>query len=198
MGKHVASHVHPTTAIRSAVEAGVDTLEHCSWMTPSGIDVDQHLLEEIINKNVYISLAFPAAWYRVPSDELKDGTPFEGREAMTLPRYNAIRHMYDSGALVVASSDAGGTYTRIDEFALLLQFLAVTLEVPPAKVITSATSLAAEAIGIGQQTGSLEAGKQADVIIVDGDPLTDITALQRVETVFKGGVVVAKHEQVIV
>ncbi len=198
LGKYVASHVHPTVAIRSAVEAGVDTVEHCSWMTPEGIKVDQDVLEEIIKKGVYISLAFPAAWYRVPLDKLKDGTPFEGREAMTLPRYNAIRHMYDSGALVVASSDAGGTYTRIDEFALLLEFLAVKLEISPAKVITSATSLAAEAIGIGQETGSLEPGKKADVIIVDGDPLTDISALQRVETVIKGGVVVADQGQVIV
>ena len=199
LGKHVASHVHPTVAIRSAVESGVDTVEHCSWMTPEGIKVDQDLLEEIIKKSVYISLAFPAAWYRVPLDEIKDNSiTIAGREAMVQPRYNAIRQMYDSGALVVASSDAGGTSTRIDEFALLLEFLAVTLGISPAKVITSATGLAAEAIGIGHETGSLEPGKKADIIIVDSDPLADITALQRVVTVFKGGIVVADREQVIV
>ena len=198
LGKHVASHVHPTVAIRFAVESGVDTVEHCSWMTPDGVIVDQDLLDEIINKGVYISLAFPAAWYRVPLNEIKDNITLTGREAMVQPRYNAIRQMYDSGALVVASSDAGGTSTRIDEFALLLEFLAVTLGISPEKVITSATGLAAEAIGIGHETGSLEPGKKADIILVDGDPLVDITALQRVVTVFKGGIVVADREQVIV
>ena len=198
LGKHVASHVHPTVAIRSAVESGIDTVEHCSWMTADGVKVDQDLLEEIIKKGVYISLAFPATWYRVPLSEIKDSITLTGREAMVQPRYNAIRQMYDSGALVVASSDAGGTSTRIDEFALLLEFLAVTLKISPEKVITSATGLAAEAIGIGHETGSLEPGKKADIILVDGDPLADITALQRVVTVFKGGIVVADREQVIV
>lgn len=198
LGKHVASHVHPTEAIRFAVESGVDTVEHCSWMTPDGVKVDQDLLDEIINKGVYISLAFPATWYRVPLNEIKDSITLDGREAMVQPRYNAIRQMYDSGALVVASSDAGGTYTRIDEFALFLEFLVVTLGISSAKVIASATGLAAKAIGMGNETGSLEPGKKADIIIVDGDPLLDITALQRVATVFKGGVVVADRGQVIV
>ena len=198
LGKHVAAHVHPTVAIRSAVEAGIDSLEHCSWMSPGGISVDQGLLEEIINKGITISLGFPASWYRVPLDEIQDVMDREGREAMLEPRYRTIREMYDSDARVVASSDAGSTATRIAEFALLLEFLVNRLEIPADRVITSATSLAAEAIGLGKETGSLEPGKKADVILVDGDPLADITALQRVDTVIKHGRVVAGRDQVVV
>ena len=86
---------------------------------------------------------------------------------MLEPRYQTIREMYDSGARVVASSDAGSTATRIDEFALLLEFLVNRLEIPAAQVITSATSLAADAIGLGNETGSLEPGKKADVILLE-------------------------------
>jgi imidazolonepropionase-like amidohydrolase len=198
LGKHVAAHVHPTVAIRSAVEAGIDSLEHCSWMSPGGISVDQGLLEEIINKGITISLGFPASWYRVPLDEIQDVMDREGREAMLEPRYRTIREMYDSDARVVASSDAGSTATRIDEFALLLEFLVNRLEIPADRVITSATSLAADAIGLGKETGSLEPGKKADVILVDGDPLSDITALQRVDTVIKDGRVAASLGQVVI
>ena len=198
LGKHVAAHVHPTVAIRSAVEAGIDSLEHCSWMSPGGVAVDQDLLEEIIKKGIYISLGFPASWYRVSLDEIQDVMDREGRQAMLEPRYQTIWEMYDSGARVVASSDAGSTATRIDEFALLLEFLVNRLEIPAAQVITSATSLAADAIGLGNETGSLEPGKRADVILLDGDPLVDITALQRVDTVIKDGRVVAGRDQVFI
>lgn len=198
LGKHVAAHVHPTVAIRSAVEAGIDSLEHCSWMSPGGISVDQGLLEEINNKGITISLGFPASWYRVPLDEIQDVMDREGREAMLEPRYRTIRAMYDSDARVVASSDAGSTATRIDEFALLLEFLVNRLEIPADQVITSATSLAAEAIGLGKDTGSLEPGKKADIILMDGDPLSDITALQRVGTIIKDGRVVASLGQVVI
>ena len=198
LGKHVAAHVHPTVAIRSAVEAGIDSLEHCSWMSPEGISVDQDLLEEIIKKRITISLGFPASWYRVPLDGIQDVMDREGREAMLEPRFRTIREMYDSKARVVASSDAGSTSTRIDEFALLLEFLVNRLEIPADRVIASATSLAADAIDLGKETGSLEQGKKADIILVDGDPLSDITALQRVDTVIKDGRVVAGRDQVVV
>jgi imidazolonepropionase-like amidohydrolase len=156
------------------------------------------LLEEIINKGITISLGFPASWYRVPLDEIQDVMDRDGREAMLEPRYRTIREMYDSDAKVVASSDAGSTATRIDEFALLLEFLVNRLEIPAERVITSATSLAAEAIGLGKETGSLEPGKKADIILIDGDPLSDITALQRVDTVIKDGRVAASMGQVVI
>ena len=198
LGKHVAAHVHPTTAIKMAVEAGVDCLEHCSWLHPGGLAVDEAVLEEIVAKGTFISLGFPGSWYRVPLDEIQDVMDRAGREALLEPRYQSIKRMYDSDAKVVASSDAGSTATRIDEFALLLEFLVNSLEVDSQKVITSATSLAAEAIGLGDSVGSLEPGKLADILLVDGDPSTDITALQRVDTVIKGGQVVAGRGQVFI
>jgi imidazolonepropionase-like amidohydrolase len=175
VGKLVAAHVHPTSAIQMAVAAGIDCLEHCSWLSPSGVKVDENVLEEIIKRETFISIGFPASWYRVALDEIQD-----------------VR------AKVVASSDSGSTATRIDEFALLLDFLVNRLEIPAMQVITSATGLAAEAVDLGGVTGSLETGKKADLIIVEGDPLSDISALQRVDTVFKDGRAVAKQGEVMI
>lgn len=198
LGKHVAAHVHPTVAIKLAVEAEIDCLEHCSWLSPSGISIDEAVLDEIIKRDIFISLGFPGSWYRVPLDQIQDVMDRAGREALIQPRYASIKQMYESGAKVVASSDAGSTATRIDEFALLLEFLTNRLELPATQVITSATSLAAAAVGLGDLTGSLETGKKADIIIVDGDPIADITSLQRVDTVIKDGKIVARQGQVII
>ena len=159
--------------------------------------MDEPVLEDIINRGTFISLGFPASWYRVPLDEIQDVMDRAGREALLEPRYQTIKRMYDSDARVVASSDAGSTATRIDEFALLLEFLVNRLGVSAQKVITSATSLAAEAIGLGGTVGSLEPGKQADILLVDGDPTTDITAFQRVATVMKGGEVLAGEGRLV-
>ena len=91
----------------------------------------------------------------------------------------------------------GTTFTRIDELGLLLEFLVNGLEIPAMQVITSATGMAAEAVGLGTQTGTLEAGKKADLITVDGDPLQDITALQRVALVIKDGSIAAQAGQAV-
>lgn len=191
LGKHVAAHVHPTTAIRLALEAGVDCLEHCTWLRPGGLGIDEPLMEEIVSRGIYVSLGLPSTWYRVPLDEIQDVMDKEGREELLGPRYESIQRMFESGAKVVSSSDAGSTATRIDELGLLLEFLVNQLGIPVQTVIMSATSLAAEAIGLGRETGSLEVGKKADIILVDDDPTTDITALQRVDIVMKDGIVVA-------
>ena len=171
-------------------------MEHCNWLSSSGIRLDQAVLEEIIKRNVYVSLGMPATWYRVPVDQIKD-IMVPDRQAQLQPRYQTIRQMYDAGAKVVASSDAGTTFTRIDELGLLLEFLVNGLEIPAMQVITSATGMAAEAVGLGTQTGTLEAGKKADLITVDGDPLEDITALQRVNLVIKDGAIAAQAGQAV-
>ena len=196
LGKHVTAHVHPTVAIQAAIEGGLDCLEHCNWLNPEGIRLHEPVLEEIIKRDVYVSLGMPAAWYRLPVDQIKD-IMVPDRQAQLQPRYRTIRQMYDAGAKVVASSDAGTTSTRIDELGLLLEFLVNGLEIPAMKVIMSATGLAAEAVGLGTQTGVLEAGKKADLITVDGDPLEDITALQRVDLVIKDGSVAAQAGQAV-
>jgi imidazolonepropionase-like amidohydrolase len=95
--------------------------------------------------------------------------------------------MHAAGVKLVVSSDTGSTGTRIDELALLMEFLVKGVQIPAADVLRGSTSLAAEAVGLDDRIGSLQPGKLADLIVVDGDPLLDITAMQRIHTVVKGG-----------
>ena len=72
LGKHVTAHVHPTVAIQAAVEGELDCLEHCNWLNPEGIRLHEPVLEQIIKRDVYVSLGMPAAWYRLAVDQIKD------------------------------------------------------------------------------------------------------------------------------
>jgi imidazolonepropionase-like amidohydrolase len=68
-----------------------------------------------------------------------------------------------------------------------MEFLTNQVQIPAAAVLRGVTGLAAEALGLADRVGTLEPGKLADVVIVDGDPFTDMTAIRRVHTVIKDG-----------
>jgi imidazolonepropionase-like amidohydrolase len=112
-------------------------------------------------------------------------------------RYDSIRKMHAAGVKLVVSSDQGSTGTRIDELALLAEFLVNDVGLPANDVIHGMTGLSAEALGMADQVGTLETGKLADMVILNGDPLTDIGALQRVHKVIKSGEVVASDGAIL-
>jgi len=185
MGKKVAVHVHGVEGTRLAVDAGIDTLEHVPFRAHGGIAYDERLVEDIIRKELIVSLAMPATWYRLRAEEMREARSHPGH--LWEARYETIRRMHAAGVKLVVSSDTGSTATRIDELALLMEFLVKGVQLPAADVLRGATGLAAEALGLNDCLGSLQPGKLADLIVVDGDPLLDITAMQRIHTVVKGG-----------
>jgi imidazolonepropionase-like amidohydrolase len=73
-----------------------------------------------------------------------------------------------------------------------MEFLVKGVQIPAITVLRGATGLAAEAVGMADRVGTLAPGKLADVVVVDGDPLIDISAMQRIHTVVKGGEVVVR------
>ena len=78
-----------------------------------------------------------------------------------------------------------------------MEYLTKRVEMPTVDVLYGATGLAAEALGIEDNVGVLEAGKIADIAIVDGDPFADITAMQRVHTVVRNGAVVVSNGRIV-
>jgi imidazolonepropionase-like amidohydrolase len=78
-----------------------------------------------------------------------------------------------------------------------MEFLVKGVQIPAADILRGATGLAAEAVGMAGELGTLAPGKLADMVVVDGDPLTDITAMQRVHTVIKGGEVLVREGGVL-
>ena len=185
MGKMVAVHVHGVESIRLAVDAGMDTLEHCPFRAHGTIEYDASVVEDIVRKGLIVSLAMPATWYRLRAEDMRDTRTHPGH--LWKGRYETIRKMHARGVRLVVSSDQGSTGTRIDELALLMEFLVNSLELPAIDVLHGVTGLAAEAVGLADSVGTLEPGKLADIVIVDGDPVADIGALQRIHTVMKGG-----------
>jgi imidazolonepropionase-like amidohydrolase len=191
MGKKVAVHVHGVEGTRMAVDAGIDTLEHVPFRAHGGIAYDEHLVEEIVRRDLIVSLAMPATWYRLRAEDMREARTHPGH--LWEARYETIRRMHAAGVKLVVSSDTGSTATRIDELALLMEFLVKAVQIPAAVVLRGVTGLAAEALGMADRIGTLEVGKLADVAVVDGDPLLDITAMQRIYTVVKDGEVVVRE-----
>ena len=195
MGKKVAVHVHGVEGTRLAVDAGMDTLEHVPFRAHGGIAYDEALVEAIIRQGLIVSLAMPATWYRVRAEDMREARTHPGH--LWEERYETIRRMHAAGAKLVVSSDTGSTATRIDELALLMEFLVKGVQIPSADILRGVTGLAAEAVGLADDLGTLEPGKRADLVVVDDDPLTDINAMQRMYMVIKDGEVVVREGAVL-
>ena len=183
MGKKVAAHVHGVDSIRMAVEAGIDTLEHVPFRAHGTIEYDPRLVDDMLRKDLIVSLAMPATWYRIRADEMQEARSHPGH--LWEQRYETIRRMQEAGVKLVVSSDQGSTSTRIDELSLLMEFLAQDVDMPALEVLYGVTGLAAEALGIEDEVGVLEPGKRADLVVVDGDPFTDMSAMRDIHTVGK-------------
>ena len=195
MGKKVAAHVHGVESIRLAVDAGIDTLEHCPFRTGGTIKYDEGIVEDLVQKGLIVSLAMPATWYRLRAEDMRDVRSHPGH--LWEDRYETIRRLHTAGVKLVVSSDQGSTGTRINELALLMAFLVEKVGIPATDVLHGVTGLAAEALGMGDQIGTLQTGKLADIVIVDGDPMEDMGAMQRIHGVIKGGLLVARGDAVV-
>ena len=177
------------------MEAGIDTLEHCPFRAEGTIKYDEGTVEDIVRKGLIVSLAMPATWYRLRAEDMRDTRTHPGH--LWEDRYETIRRLHAAGVKLVVSSNQGSTGTRIDELALLMAFLVDKVGIPSADVLQGVTGLAAEALGMGDQIGTLQTGKLADLVIVDGDPLEDISAMQRIHGVIKGGELVARSDAIV-
>jgi imidazolonepropionase-like amidohydrolase len=180
---------------RLAVDAGFDTLEHVPFRAHGGIAYDERLVDDIIRKGLIVSLAMPGTWYRLRAEDMREPRSHPGH--LWEARYETIRRMHQAGVKLVVSSDTGSTGTRIDELALLMEFLVKGVQIPARDILHGATGLAAEALGMADTLGTLAPGKLADIVAVDGDPLLDITAMQRIHTVVKDGTVLVRDGGVL-
>jgi len=176
----VAAHCHGTEGIRRAAHAGVDTIEHCSWVGPDGwaSDYQDSVAELILERGVWVSPTVNRGWQRM----------LDSPSGAVLGRVRrAYRKMLELGIPMLASTDAGipGVYHADLPHALLV--FAKIAELTPAETLRSATADAAKALGIDHLTGTLATGKCADVLLVDGNPLEDMSALTRTVAVYCRG-----------
>jgi imidazolonepropionase-like amidohydrolase len=174
VGKRVAAHAHGTEGIRRAVEAGVTTIEHCSFVTETNERrFDEQLAAMIAEQGIFVC---PTVNVNAPYVAELTGIVV-GEHLATLR---------DLGVRIIAGTDAGIDNTPHHQYAGGLEYL-VKLGFRAADVITMATTEAAAALGLGAVTGRLAPGYEADLIVVHGDPLTDIAALSQLRRVMARG-----------
>jgi imidazolonepropionase-like amidohydrolase len=182
-GKQVASHAHGIEGIKASIRGGVRTVDHGSYLDEEAIA----LLKASNRRTFYVPTLYTSVV--IEADGVKNNVPESERE-----RSRQIADIKDAGfkrALAAGIPIGFATDAAViphGENAKELE-LRVKLGESPMAAIVSATRLNAEIIGWSDRVGSLERGKFADLIAVAGDPLRDITELQRVAFVMKGGVV---------
>ncbi|MCY0963268.1 amidohydrolase family protein [Streptomyces sp. H27-H5] len=176
-GLMVAAHAHGTDAITDAVAAGVDTIEHCTWMTEDGFDLREDVLAQIVEKGIYVCPAVSPHWRMLPR--------FFGEEKAAA-MFALVQRMAESGARLIAGTDAGVQRAGFDGIVGALGFYE-HLGISRDRILAMATSEAAAALGVGDQTGRIAPGYSADLLLVDGNPLEDLSALSAVRAVFTNG-----------
>ena len=184
-GRHnlpTTAHAHGVAAIANAVAAGVDMIEHGTFMTADGVDADSAIIRAIADAG--IPLGATVAQKPIP------GVAPPPRIARLLPLLAAVfRDIRAAGIPVVCSSDAGiGPLKPIDALPYGPATMVNLLGDPPVEALRAITSLAARACRLGDRKGRIAPGFDADLLAVAGDPLTDLTALTRASAVFRAGV----------
>ena len=191
LDRHVAAHVLGADGCRDAIDAGVDTLEHCSWLTPEGVRgqsaMDMNAVDRIdpSHQSVHMTLA---AMNRTPFRGLDHLDALASDERERIRQHGAnFREMRERGVPHVISSDAGVIDTPFDEFPLSVVSTVIALDTTPVDAIHLVTSAAAQAIGLGELTGAVAPGRQADLLVVEGDASENICNITRTASVYLGG-----------
>ncbi len=164
----VAAHCHGTVGIKNAAEAGVTTIEHCSWVGDNGWgrDYDADVATSVVEKGVWVSPTINAGWQRYI------GT--KNFESMIQGNYEKMRA---AGIKLIASTDAGIPNVWHHDLPKAIPVFAHFAGLSNVEALRAATSDCAEAIGLGEQVGRLAANFDADIVCFDGNPLEDLSLL---------------------
>ncbi len=181
-GRSVAAHCHGAVGIQNAFASGIRTVEHCSFAGDDGFgeDFDPAFVPSMVRDDVWVSPTVNAGWKR---REEKDGKPTPFWERMT----RCLRSMHEGGVKLVASTDAGIPGVQHHQLPEGLQAFQRYASLSCVEALRSATSEAATALGIADETGAVEPGLAADLLVLDGDPTTDLAALGRPQLVLAAG-----------
>jgi imidazolonepropionase-like amidohydrolase len=181
LGRRVSAHAHGTAGINAALAAGVDSIEHGSFLDDTSIKL-------FLERGAFHTPTIIAGMTVLEMAQ-RGGTltPAQTEKALVVGEHikQALARSYRAGVRITFGTDMGvgphGQNAR--EFALMVE-----AGMTSADAIKAATAEAAELLDIADVAGSLAPAKSADIIAVDGDPLTDVTELERVSFVMSRGV----------
>jgi imidazolonepropionase-like amidohydrolase len=187
--RRVTAHSHSPSGQRACLEAGIGMIEHCNWHTPQGQCFDEELTARLNAAGVYFGITLSGPQQRAAMVD----QPFAALSPDLQRRYEILRRMREMGSKIVLHSDAIAPITTYEAFpfSLIAAIRYGGFSLPEA--IHAASGRAAEAIGLGDEVGTLAPGKAADVLIVSGDIERDLRALNCTRQVLRGGRILAEH-----
>lgn len=175
LGLAVTAHAHSVGSVRDAIDAGVDSIEHASFVSESRFAPEPSAVTDLARRRIPVCPTLGIVPGVTPPPAVlelmrRTGMTPESRAAM-------FAELHHAGVLLVSGSDAGispGKRHGVQPEALVQLAHA---GVPVVDVLASATSRAADALGVGDRTGRLRPGLDADLLVVRGDPIADVTRL---------------------
>ncbi|HYL39077.1 MAG TPA: amidohydrolase family protein [Bryobacteraceae bacterium] len=182
LGKKAGCHVYGGEGQRNAIVAGCDTIEH-------GFGLNQEQIDMMVAKGLYYDPTIVRYIEPYMDDNDAKNTGGKYRIIPIFERAAAMAAATKGLKVMMGSGADGSTYAHGTQ-ALDFEALVKVARMTPARAIQSGTIVNAEVLGWQDQIGSIDKGKYADLVAVAGDPLADITELQRVKFVMKGGKVI--------
>ena len=176
-GRKIAAHAQGNEGIKNSLRAGFDTIEH-------GIFLDDEAIELFLEKKATLVPTLSAPFNIMEKGE-KSGIPtfiIEKTRKVKDAHVESAKKAYKAGITIASGADSGTPFNGHGENLKELELL-VGIGLTPMEAISSATRIASETVGLGNQIGTIEQGKLADLIVLEGDPLQNITLLQEKEKV---------------
>ncbi|MFI7532921.1 amidohydrolase family protein [Streptosporangium sp. NPDC049376] len=182
LGLPVTAHAHAAAGITDAVAAGVDGIEHCTFMTRSGVRLDPRTVDAMAAAGTFVGCTVVKPREGMPPEVLETIEPYWENQA----------YMQRHGVRVVCCTDAGiNPHKPHDVLPGDLVYFAAQAATN-VEALASVTSLAAESCGFGHRKGRVAPGYDADLLVVDGDPVHHIDDVRRVRAVYRAGQPVAR------
>ena len=204
-GKHAVAHCASSQGMVNALDAGIDTIVHAIHNEADGTHLYRpEITERLVEQGVFVNPTFHAGRNFIwEMEKQSESRPLTDEEQAKLDASRAsyervtecFARMREAGVTMVCGSDSSWMYYTMGSFQLELE-AHVAAGMSPMESIVSATSDSARSCWIDETVGTLEPEKQADVLVVDGDPSQDINALWNVADVFQGGELVDRGSYV--
>ena len=184
-GRRAAVHAHGAAGIKNALRAGIDSVEHAYFL-------DDEAIQMMLERDAWL---VPTTWACkvIVQEGHEGGIPCHAvmkAEAALERQRESFRKAHEAGVRIAMGTDAGTPYNRHGENARELETM-VELGMTPMEAICASTGRAAELLDMADRVGAIEPGREADLLLIDGDPLVDISVLcepTKIAQVYKAGV----------
>jgi imidazolonepropionase-like amidohydrolase len=176
-GRRTATHAQGNEGVKNALRAGIGSVEH-------GVALDDEAIELFLERKTYFVPTLSAPYHIIKAG-VRKGVPVFAvtkSKAVTKVHIQSVKKAYRAGVAIAMGTDAGTPFNRHGANLKEMELL-VNVGFTPMGAIQASTAVASEVLGLEKMIGTLQKGKLADLIVVDGDPLEDISLLQNKEKI---------------